>query len=106
MDHLCFYMIWEYTKAVSVQPYLHPPMRWAAGLQWLLLKTGVASRTQDEAVGFMRSRAGIEHPGVCPSVPHRGKFSEWRTSAQLRRRMKRFMCAATSPGASMRMACR
>ena len=64
MDHLCFYMIWECTRPVSVQPYLHAPMRWVAGLQWLLFKTGVAARTQGEAVGFMRSRAGVEHPDI------------------------------------------
>ena len=64
MDHLCFYMIWECTQPVSVQPYLRPPMRWVAGLQWLLLKSGVASRTQGEAVGFMRSKAGVEHPDI------------------------------------------
>ena len=64
MDHLCFYMIWECTRSVSVQPYLRPPMRWVAGLQWLLFKTGVAARTQGEAVGFMRSQAGVEHPDI------------------------------------------
>ena len=64
MDHLCFYMHWACTQPVSVQPYLHAPMRWVAGLQWLLFKTGVAARTQGEAVGFMRSKAGIEHPDI------------------------------------------
>ena len=64
MDHLCFYMIWECTQPVSVQPYLHAPMRWFAGLQWLLFKTGVAARTQGEAVAFMRSRPGVEHPDI------------------------------------------
>ena len=64
MDHLCFYMHWECTRPVSVQPYLHAPMRWVAGLQWLLLKTGVAAQTQGEAVGFMRSKGGVEHPDV------------------------------------------
>ena len=64
MDHLCVYMHWECTRPVSVQPYLHAPMRWVAGLQWLLFKTGVAARTQGEAVGFMRSRPGVEHPDI------------------------------------------
>ena len=64
MDHLCFYMIWECTQPVSVQPYLRPPMRWVVGLQWLLFKTGVAARTQGEAVGFMRSKPGVEHPDI------------------------------------------
>ena len=64
MDHLCFYMIWECTQPVSVKPYLRPPMRWVAGLQWLLFKTGVAARTQGEAVGFMRSKPGVEHPDI------------------------------------------
>ena len=64
MDHLCFYMHWECTQPVSVQPYLRAPMRWVAGLQWLLFKTGVAARTQGEAVGFMRSGPGVEHPDI------------------------------------------
>ena len=64
MDHLCLYIYWECTQPVSVQPYLRQPGRWIAGLQWLLFKTGVAARTQGEAVGFMRSRAGVEHPDV------------------------------------------
>ena len=64
MDHLCLYIHWECTQPVSVQPYLRRPWRWIAGLQWLLFKTGVAARTQGEAVGFMRSRAGVEHPDI------------------------------------------
>ena len=64
MDHLCSYMQWECTQPVSVQRYIRRPGRWIAGLQWLLFKSGVAARTQGEAVGFMRSRAGIEHPDI------------------------------------------
>ena len=77
MDHLCFYMIWECTQPVSVQPYLRPPMRWVAGLQWLLFKSGVAARTQGEAVGFMRSQAGYRAPR------HSGRLPSRRLSAFL-----------------------
>jgi choline dehydrogenase len=64
MDHLCFYMHWECTQPITMQPYLRRPWRWVAGLQWLLFKTGVAARTQGEAVGFMRSQAGVDHPDI------------------------------------------
>ena len=64
MDHLCLYMQWECIQPVSVQGYIRRPGRWIAGLQWLLFKTGVAARTQGEAVGFMRSQPGVEHPDI------------------------------------------
>lgn len=64
MDHLCFYMHWECTKPITIQPYLRSPMRWIAGLQWLLFKRGVATRTHGEAVAFMRSQSGVEHPDI------------------------------------------
>ena len=64
MDHLSLNMCWACTQPVSVQPWLRRPWRWMAGLQWLLFKTGVAARTQGEAVGFMRTRPGVEHPDV------------------------------------------
>ncbi len=64
MDHLCLYMHWECLEPVSLQNHIRPPRRWLAGLQWLLFKTGVAARTQGEAVGFLRSRAGVRWPDI------------------------------------------
>ena len=64
MDHLCLYLQWECTQPVSVQQYVRRPGRWIAGLQWVLFKSGVAARTQGEAVGFMRSKPGVEHPDI------------------------------------------
>ncbi len=64
MDHLCLYMQWECLRPVSLQSHIRPPRRWLAGLQWLLFKTGVAARTQGEAVGFLRSRAGVRWPDI------------------------------------------
>ena len=64
MDHLCLYLQWECTRAASIQPYVRRPGRWWAGLQWLLFKRGVAASTQGEAVGFVRSRAGVEWPDI------------------------------------------
>ena len=64
MDHLCLYLQWECRQPVSVQPYVRRPRRWWAGLRWMLFKTGVAASTQFEAVGFVRSRAGVEWPDV------------------------------------------
>lgn len=64
MDHLCFYMHWACTQPVSIQPYMQGIRRWIAGLQWLTFKSGMASKTHGEAVAFMRSRAGVEHPDI------------------------------------------
>lgn len=64
MDHLCLYMQWECLRPVSVQPWVRRPGRWWAGLRWLLFRSGVAASTQFEAVGFVRSRAGVEWPDV------------------------------------------
>jgi len=64
MDHLCLYMHWECSQPVSVQHHIRPPRRWLTGLQWLLFKSGIAARTQGEAVAFLRSRAGIRWPDI------------------------------------------
>ena len=64
MDHLCLYLQWECTRPVSVQPWVRWPRKWLAGVQWLLFKTGAAASTQGEAVGFVRSRAGVEWPDI------------------------------------------
>ncbi|MBT6202374.1 MAG: choline dehydrogenase, partial [Rhodospirillaceae bacterium] len=64
MDHLCVYMHWECKAPVSMQNHIRAPRRWLTGMQWLLFKKGVAARTQGEAVGFLRSAAGIQWPDV------------------------------------------
>jgi len=64
MDHLCLYLQWECTRGGSVQPYARRPGRWWAGLQWMLFKRGAAASNQCEAVGFVRSRPGVEWPDV------------------------------------------
>jgi len=64
MDHLCLYLQWECMQPISVQPFARAPGRWLAGLKWLLFKSGVAASTQGEAVGFIRSRAGVEWPDI------------------------------------------
>jgi choline dehydrogenase len=64
MDHLCVYMHWECKAPVSMQHHMRRPRFWLTGLQWLLFKSGVAARTQGEAVGFMRSRPGIQWPDI------------------------------------------
>ena len=64
MDHLCLYLQWECTRGGTVQPYARRPGRWWVGLQWLLFKRGVAASSQCEAVGFVRSRSGVEWPDI------------------------------------------
>ena len=64
MDHLCLYMQWRCLKPVSLQPHARPPWRWLTGARWLLTRTGVAARTQGEAVAFIRSRPGVRQPDL------------------------------------------
>ncbi len=64
MDHLCLYMQWRCLKPVSLQPHARPPRRWLTGARWLLTRTGIAARTQGEAVAFIRSRAGVRQPDL------------------------------------------
>ena len=64
MDHLCLYLQWECTRGGSVQPYARRPGRWWSGMQWMLFKRGAAASNQCEAVGFVRSRPGVEWPDV------------------------------------------
>ena len=64
MDHLCVNLQWECTQPVSALPYTRLPLRWLAGLQWLLFRTGAAATTHGEAAAFLRSRPGVRWPDV------------------------------------------
>jgi choline dehydrogenase len=57
IQHRCKQPVTMAAKARSPQKYL-------TGLQWFLTKSGAAATNHFEAGGFIRSRAGIEHPDL------------------------------------------
>jgi choline dehydrogenase len=68
-DHLEFYMQYHCTKPVSLYPVGNwmptPWYRIMVGLEWFVLNGGgLAGSNQFETGGFIRTRAGIEHPNI------------------------------------------
>ncbi|MGO1120801.1 choline dehydrogenase [Rhodovibrionaceae bacterium A322] len=63
-DHIECYVQYQCTKPISLYPalkwYNHP---WI-GFQWLFFNKGIGASNQFEAGGFIRSRAGYEHPNL------------------------------------------
>ncbi len=63
-DHLEIYVQMACTQAVS----LYPATKWLGqlkvGLQWLATGGGIGASNMFEAGGFIRSRAGVEHPDL------------------------------------------
>lgn len=63
-DHLEVYVQYACTQPISLYPALKPWKRTLVGLQWLAGRQGPGASNQFEAGGFIRSRAGIEHPDL------------------------------------------
>jgi choline dehydrogenase len=51
-------------QPVSLASKARAPGKYLTGLQWFLNKSGAAASNHFEAGGFIRSRAGIEHPDL------------------------------------------
>src|SRR5262249_56015181 len=51
-------------QPVSLAAKARAPGKYLTGLQWFLAKSGPAASNHFEAGGFIRSRAGIEHPDL------------------------------------------
>ena len=51
-------------QPVSLARKARAPGKYLTGLQWFLNRTGAAASNHFEAGGFIRSRAGIEHPDL------------------------------------------
>jgi choline dehydrogenase len=51
-------------QPVSLAAKARAPGKYLTGLQWFLNKSGAAASNHFEAGGFIRSRAGIEHPDL------------------------------------------
>ncbi len=63
-DHLECYIQYACTQPVTLYPALKPLGRLRIGIEWLLFNTGLGATNHFEAGGFVRSRAGVEHPDL------------------------------------------
>lgn len=63
-EHPDFVLKYRCLQPVSLWPQTKPIGRVMAGLQWLLMKDGICATNHFEAVGCIRSRAGIEYPDL------------------------------------------
>lgn len=63
-DHLEIYVQQESIQPVSLYPSLKPWNQLRIGAEWLFLRHGIGASNQFEAGGFIRSRAGVEHPDL------------------------------------------
>jgi len=63
-DHLELYVQQRCRKPVSLAPALKPWHKVRIGLQWYLLHTGEGATNHFESGGFIRSRAGVQHPDL------------------------------------------
>ena len=63
-DHLEVFVQHECREPVSLLEHLTPVGKMKVGLRWFLSKSGPATTNHMEAGGFIRSRAGVEHPDI------------------------------------------
>ncbi len=63
-DHVEVFVQRECTQPVSLLKYLTPLGRLRVGLRWFLTHGGPGATNHMDAGGFIRSRAGIEHPDI------------------------------------------
>eukprot|EP00658_Telonema_sp_P-2_P032312 TRINITY_DN23957_c0_g1_i16.p1 TRINITY_DN23957_c0_g1~~TRINITY_DN23957_c0_g1_i16.p1 ORF type:complete len:587 (-),score=95.56 TRINITY_DN23957_c0_g1_i16:365-2125(-) len=66
-DHLDLYIQYECEQPTTLFPYAtwyRPHKRIMAGIEWLTTGTGVCASNHFEAGGFIRTRAGIQHPDL------------------------------------------
>lgn len=63
-DHLEIYVQHACTRPITLYSALKPLGMLKAGLSWYLYRGGVGASNQFEAGGFIRSRAGVEHPDL------------------------------------------
>jgi choline dehydrogenase len=63
-DHLEVYQSYEVKKPVSLVPHVSLVGKGTLGAYWLCTKKGLGATNHFEAGGFVRSRAGVEHPDI------------------------------------------
>ena len=63
-DHIEIYVQMECLPPVSIYKYYNLLGKAYVGARWLFTRTGLGASNQFEAGGFIRSRAGVEHPDL------------------------------------------
>jgi choline dehydrogenase len=64
-DHIETYVQHRCLQPITLYPVLKNPLRQLlVGIQWTFLGTGLGATNHFEAGGFIRSRAGVEHPDL------------------------------------------
>jgi choline dehydrogenase len=63
-DHLEIYVQHECTRPISLYSAQRPWNKLRIGVEWILFKRGLGASSQFESGGFIRSRAGVEHPDL------------------------------------------
>ena len=63
-DHLELYVQYECTKPITLYKATKPWHQVMIGLEWFLNHSGWGASAHLEAGGFIRSRAGVEHPDL------------------------------------------
>ncbi|MBT7717965.1 MAG: choline dehydrogenase [Halieaceae bacterium] len=63
-DHLEIYVQMECVQPVSIYRYYNLLGKALVGAQWLFTRTGLGASNQFETGGFIRSKAGVEHPDL------------------------------------------
>ncbi|WP_296991746.1 choline dehydrogenase [Thalassospira sp. UBA1131] len=63
-DHLELYVQMECTKPISLNSKLDWWNKLKIGAEWYLFKTGLGASNHFEAGGFIRSKAGVQHPDI------------------------------------------
>jgi len=63
-DHLELYVQQRCRQPVSLYSSMNPVGKVKIGMQWYLLHTGHGATNHFEAGGFIRSRAGVQHPDL------------------------------------------
>jgi len=63
-EHPDFVLKYRCLQPVSLWPQTKPVGKVMAGLRWLLMRDGICATNHFEAVGCIRSRAGVDYPDI------------------------------------------
>lgn len=63
-DHLEVYVQHACTQPITLYPSLKPWNKLKIGMDWVFFRKGLGTTSHFEAGGFIRSRAGVEHPDL------------------------------------------
>lgn len=63
-DHPDTVVVYRCQQPVSHAPWTRAPRKWWIGMRWFFDQQGLAASNQFDAGGFIRSRAGVEHPDL------------------------------------------